>query len=97
VIVFGPLVGIAGGAMLYDERLGLYAFALLITHGIIDSADGQFARMTGRVTQRMPNGLHVEVESHRGTIDLSRASLVWRGSARGPRFAQTSNPHRSRK
>ncbi len=37
--------------MLYDERLGLYAFALLILHGIIDSADGQLARMTGQVTE----------------------------------------------
>lgn len=51
VTVFGALVGIAGGAMLYDERLGLYAFALLILHGIIDSADGQLARMTGQVTE----------------------------------------------
>src|SRR3989440_7020176 len=44
------IIGIAGGALLYDERLGLLAFALLILHGIIDSADGQLARMTGRVT-----------------------------------------------
>ena len=51
VTVFGALVGIAGGAMLYDQRLGLYAFALLIIHGIIDSADGQLARMTGQVTE----------------------------------------------
>jgi phosphatidylglycerophosphate synthase len=51
VTVFGALVGIAGGALLYDQRLGLYAFALLITHGIIDSADGQLARMTGQVTE----------------------------------------------
>ncbi len=51
VTVFGALVGIAGGAMLYDERLGLYAFALLILHGIIDSADGQLARLTGQVTE----------------------------------------------
>jgi hypothetical protein len=50
VTILGALVGIAGGAMLYDERLGLLAFAVLILHGIIDSADGQLARMTGRVT-----------------------------------------------
>lgn len=50
VTVFGALVGMAGGAMLYDQRLGFYAFALLILHGIIDSADGQLARMTGQVT-----------------------------------------------
>ena len=51
ITVFGALVGIAGGAMLYDQRLGFYSFALLILHGIIDSADGQLARMTGRVTE----------------------------------------------
>jgi len=48
--IFGAFVGIAGGAMLYDERLGLVAFGVLMLHGIIDSADGQLARMTGRVT-----------------------------------------------
>jgi phosphatidylserine synthase len=48
--IVGALVGIAGGALLYDERLGLLGFAVLILHGIIDSADGQLARMTGRVT-----------------------------------------------
>lgn len=40
-----------GGALLYNERLGLLAFAILILHGIIDSADGQLARMTGRTTE----------------------------------------------
>ncbi len=49
--VAGTLVGIAGGVLLYDERLGLVAFALLILYGIIDSADGQLARMTGQVTE----------------------------------------------
>jgi phosphatidylglycerophosphate synthase len=49
--IVGALVGVTGGALLYDERLGLAAFALLILHGIIDSADGQFARLTGRVTE----------------------------------------------
>ncbi|MEY2556623.1 MAG: hypothetical protein QOE34_48 [Verrucomicrobiota bacterium] len=51
VTVIGALVGIAGGALLFDERLGLVAFGLLIVHGIIDSADGQLARMTGRTTE----------------------------------------------
>ena len=46
----GALIGAAAGALLYDKRLGLVAFALLILHSIIDSADGQLARMTGRVT-----------------------------------------------
>lgn len=51
VTIIGALVGVAGGALLYDERLGLAAFGLLIVHGIIDSADGQLARMTGRITE----------------------------------------------
>jgi phosphatidylglycerophosphate synthase len=49
--VIGTLVGVAGGALLYDEHLGLLAFAVLILHGIIDSADGQLARITGRTTE----------------------------------------------
>jgi len=49
--VLGTLVGIAGGALLHEERLGGLAFALLILYGIIDSADGQLARMTGQVTE----------------------------------------------
>lgn len=51
VTVIGALVGVAGGAMLYDERLGLWAFAVIILHSIIDSADGQLARITGQVTE----------------------------------------------
>ncbi len=51
VTMVGAGVGIAGGALLYDLRLGLIGFALLILHGIIDSADGQLARMTGLVTE----------------------------------------------
>src|ERR1700731_4560711 len=37
VTVFGGAVGVLGGCLLFDERLGLLAFALLIAHGIIDS------------------------------------------------------------
>jgi hypothetical protein len=49
--ILGTLVGLAGGILLYDERRGLLAFTLLIVYGIIDSADGQLARMTGQVTE----------------------------------------------
>ncbi len=45
------LVGIVGGVLLYDERLGILAFAFLILYGVIDSADGQLARMTGQATE----------------------------------------------
>jgi hypothetical protein len=51
VTIVGALIGMAAGALLYDERLGFLAFALLILHSIFDSADGQLARMTGRVTE----------------------------------------------
>jgi phosphatidylglycerophosphate synthase len=57
--VLGTLIGIVGGALLYEERLGLLAFAFLIFHSIVDSADGQLARMTGRATEfgRVLDGL----------------------------------------
>ena len=49
--IAGGAVGMAAGALLYDERLGLVAFALLIVHGIVDSSDGQLARMTGQTSE----------------------------------------------
>ncbi|MFN2621704.1 MAG: CDP-alcohol phosphatidyltransferase family protein [Chthoniobacterales bacterium] len=57
--LIAAMIGIAGGALLYDERLGLVAFALLILHSIFDSADGQLARLTGKVTElgRVLDGL----------------------------------------
>jgi phosphatidylglycerophosphate synthase len=51
ITVFGAIVGVAGGALLYDARLALAGFALIILHSILDSSDGQLARMTGRVTE----------------------------------------------
>ena len=57
--LIGTIIGVAGGALLYDERLGLWAFALIILHSIVDSADGQLARLTGKVTElgRVLDGL----------------------------------------
>jgi CDP-alcohol phosphatidyltransferase len=57
--IVGMLIGIVGGAILYDERLGLVAFAILILHSIVDSADGQLARIIGRVSDfgRVLDGL----------------------------------------
>ncbi|MEP6809558.1 MAG: CDP-alcohol phosphatidyltransferase family protein [Chthoniobacterales bacterium] len=51
VTLASMLVGAVGGALLYDERLGIPAFVLLIIYSILDSADGQLARLTGRVTE----------------------------------------------
>jgi phosphatidylglycerophosphate synthase len=42
----GGVIGVIAGSLLYDDRLALWAFALLIVHGIVDSADGQLARIT---------------------------------------------------
>lgn len=51
VTIVGSLVGIAGGALLYNPTLGLAGFALIIVHSILDSSDGQLARMTGQVSE----------------------------------------------
>ncbi len=48
--IFGGIVGVAGGALLYWPSYGILAFALLIVHGIFDSADGQLARLTNRTS-----------------------------------------------
>jgi len=50
VTLVGAGVGVAGGALLYDQRFGLLGFAVILLHSVIDSADGQLARMTGQVT-----------------------------------------------
>ena len=50
ISVFSGLVGIIAGSLLYFDRLGLLAFILLIFHGILDSADGQLARISGQLT-----------------------------------------------
>ncbi len=51
VTFVGLAIGIVGGALFYDGSRGLLAFALLILHSVVDSADGQLARMTGRTTE----------------------------------------------
>lgn len=51
ITIVSMLVGIIGGALLNDERLALIGFALLILYGVLDSTDGQLARMTDSVTE----------------------------------------------
>jgi phosphatidylglycerophosphate synthase len=43
----GTAVGVAGGALLATPPRAFAGFVLLILHGVLDSADGQLARMTG--------------------------------------------------
>ena len=82
--IFSMLVGIIGGALLYDERLGLLGFALLIIYSVFDSADGQLARMSARVTElgRVLDGVGGYVTHAAIYISIS-AGLLQRGES-GP-------------
>jgi hypothetical protein len=51
VTVCAGLVGIAGGLLLADRGFALIGFGLLVLHGILDSSDGQLARMTGQTSE----------------------------------------------
>jgi hypothetical protein len=59
VTILGTIVGIAGGALLFAPSAAPAGFALLIVHSILDSSDGQLARMTGQVSEfgRMLDGI----------------------------------------
>ena len=77
------LVGIAGGALLYNERVALIGFALLIFYSILDSSDGQLARMTGDVTEfgRVLDGVG-GYAVHVAIYFAITAGLLARGSSR---------------
>ncbi|PZR70903.1 MAG: hypothetical protein DLM73_16965 [Chthoniobacterales bacterium] len=80
--VVGAMIGVAGGALLYDERPGLLSFALLVLSEIIDSADGQLARMTGQMTElgRVIDG--VGDYFRRGAVYLAIATgIIHRGGS----------------
>jgi len=59
VTAIGTVIGIAGGALLFVHSAAPAAFVLLIVHGILDSSDGQLARMTGQASEfgRMLDGI----------------------------------------
>ena len=81
--VIGILIGVGGGALLFNDRLGLIAFAILILHGVVDSADGQLARMTGRVSDfgRVLDGVSGYV-THVAIYLAIAMGLVHRGAPR---------------
>ena len=58
VTLTAAAIGVAGGAMLVSYRLALAGFGLLMLHSVLDSADGQLARMTRQVSEwgRMLDG-----------------------------------------
>jgi CDP-alcohol phosphatidyltransferase len=80
--IFSMLLGIAGGALLYDKGLGLLGFALLIIYSVFDSADGQLARLTARVTElgRVLDGVGGYVTHAAIYISIS-AGLIQRGES----------------
>jgi phosphatidylglycerophosphate synthase len=80
VTIVGAGVGVAGGALLYDDRLGLLAFALIVVHSILDSSDGQLARMTGQVSDmgRMLDGVGGYL-THSAIYVAIGAAMVARG------------------
>src|SRR5256714_5763135 len=81
VTCIAAITGIAGGALLFEERLGLVAFALLILHGIVDSADGQLARLTGRTSElgHILDGLS-GYATHAAIFLAIAAGLIHRGA-----------------
>jgi hypothetical protein len=78
--IAGGLIGTAGGALLYDTSGGALAFLLLLLSEIIDSADGQLARMTGRMTElgRVMDGVGDYVR-HAAVYIAIAAGMIHRG------------------
>ena len=51
VSVVAGVIGAVGGLLIAWPRLDWTGIALLVLHGIVDSADGQLARMTGQTSE----------------------------------------------
>lgn len=80
--ILRAITGIAGGALLYNQSPGLPAFALLILSEIIDSSDGQLARMTGNITElgRVFDGVGDYV-AHGAIYIAIAAGMIHRGGS----------------
>jgi hypothetical protein len=93
VTIIGAGVGVLGGALLYDQRLGLVALAVIILHGILDSSDGQLARMTGQVTDfgRMLDGLGGYI-THTAIFVAIAAGAIARGAILSPWTSSIASP-----
>lgn len=88
VTIAGTVVGIAGGTMLYWEPLAFAGFLVVILHSIIDSADGQLARMTGQTTElgRVLDGLSGYFTHAAGYIAIACA-MIHHGAGAGSTIA----------
>ncbi len=80
--ILRAITGIAGGALLYNESPGLLSFVLLILSEIIDSSDGQLARMTGQITElgRVFDGVGDYV-AHGAIYIAIAAGIIHRGGS----------------
>jgi phosphatidylglycerophosphate synthase len=88
VTIAGSLVGIIGGTMLYWDALAFAGFLLVIGHSILDSADGQLARMTGQTSElgRVLDGLSGYFTHAAGYIAIA-CSMIHHGAAAAPTLA----------
>jgi len=80
--IFSMFVGVAAGALLFNERLAFPGFLLLILYSIFDSADGQLARVTGQATElgRVLDGVGGYV-THAAIYIAITAGLIGRGGS----------------
>jgi hypothetical protein len=83
VTILSTVFGVAGGLLLCNQRLALLGFALLIFYSILDSADGQLARLTGQVTElgRVLDGVGGYI-THAGIYIGIAAGLIQSGDGR---------------
>lgn len=81
VTLIGMAVGVAGGLMLASPHTAFAGFLVIVLHGVLDSSDGQLARMTGRSTEfgRMMDGVGGYV-THVAIYGGIIASALSRGS-----------------
>ncbi|MGE3179968.1 MAG: CDP-alcohol phosphatidyltransferase family protein [Vicinamibacterales bacterium] len=84
VSVLAGVVGAIGGALVAWPRLAWLGVLGLVLHGIIDSADGQLARMTGRTSElgRILDGVagyvtHVALYLALVAVVLQRGGSQW--------------------
>jgi hypothetical protein len=93
VSIAAAAIGVAGGALLFDPRYAWLGFLGLVGYGVLDSADGQLARLTGRVSDlgRVLDGVagyvtHIAIYVAIVAGVLQRGgsiSMVWLGALAG--------------
>jgi hypothetical protein len=82
--LIGLVIGVASGALLYWPALGMWAFGGLILHSVLDSADGQLARIKNMfsIEGRILDGVggyftHIAIYSAILCGWLSRGGGLW--------------------